>query len=115
MSRTSLRLDILEIPSDNEHDNYNTPFIDVELTSVRTQQKWALYILSQAILKCIPLILGFLQVDQTGNNKVWCPCSKTLQQWMDKWDIVLGSHKIRQHPTKEFPSAFCMEHVNLRE
>lgn len=114
LSRAFKWLDILEQSdddnTDNENDSYNTPFADVVDTIVSSPHTSGLYIFSQAIIKCIPLILGFAQIDQIC-NKARLPCSKALQWWLDKFDIVLGLHKLRKYPNIEFMQASYMEYV----
>lgn len=65
ISRCFARLDIIEIPSAKNYDTWDTPFVDVTFTSVKTPQNGAIYLYRQAIIKCIPLTLYFAQVDQT--------------------------------------------------
>jgi len=66
---------------------------------------------SEATTKCIPLTLGFAQVDQTWNN-VRCLCSGTLQGWRDQCDILISDHEMPQRDNQTFTPASYMQHVN---
>ena len=97
-------------PDDDDEDYEETPFADVT-TIMSSPQRNMLEKFSEATTKCIPLTLGFAQVDQTWNN-VRCPCSGILKGWRDQNDIRISVHELPRCENRTFTPASYMQHVN---
>ena len=97
-------------PDDDDEDYEETPFADVT-PIMSSPQRNMLEKFSEATTKCIPLTLGFAQVDQTWNN-VRCPCSGILKGWRDRNDIRISDHELPRCENRTFTPASYMQHVN---